>query len=91
MEDKETITSHNKASGQIGVNMNEKIKELIERCSTDNGSYDPYGESRIIIFDKEKFAKLIIEETIHVIIKGGCGHLNSLLISKSAKNHFGVE
>ena len=44
--------------------MNEKIEEIIEQCSTDVGSYDPYGENRIIKFDKEKFAELIIKECV---------------------------
>lgn len=39
----------------------------------------------------EKFAQLVIEETIHAIIKGGRGHLNPSLISKSAKEHFGID
>ena len=42
--------------------MNKKIEEIVEQCSTDVGSYDPYGENRIIKFDKEKFAELIVQE-----------------------------
>jgi hypothetical protein len=47
--------------------MNSKIQELIKQCSTDNGSYDPYGEDRIIIFDQEKFAKLLLGEALATV------------------------
>lgn len=54
----------------------------LDRRNFEEFSTDSYGI--------EKFAKLIVEETIHAIIKGGRGHLNPTLISKSAKEHFGL-
>ena len=70
--------------------MNERIRELavksfdveLDRRNFEEFSTDSYGI--------EKFAQLIVEETIHAIIKGGRGHLNPALISKSAKEHFGI-
>jgi hypothetical protein len=54
----------------------------LDRRNFEEFSTDSYGI--------EKFAQLIVEETIHAIIKGGHGHLNPSLISKSAKEHFGI-
>ena len=74
--------------------MNKKIEEIIEQCSTDVGSYDPYGENRIIKFDKEKFAELIIKETLEVVRDEVQYALDDYLadtIDIRVKNHFGVE
>jgi len=52
--------------------MNERIKELIEQATTREkgppvlNGYDSYN-SEIILFDKEKFAKLIVRECGAVI------------------------
>ena len=74
--------------------MNEKIEEIIEQCSTDVGSYDPYGENRIIKFDKEKFAELIIKETLEVVRDEVQYALDDYLadtIDIRVKNHFGIK
>jgi len=74
--------------------VNEKIRLLAERTGlrftmlTSNPMI-PFVDGRQQ--DLEKFAELIVEETIHAIIKGGRGHLNPDLISNSAKEHFGME
>ena len=68
--------------------MNERIHELLVKAreSTKEGKWNAPTSVWA-----EKFAELIIEETIHAIIKGGRGHLNPASISKSAKEHFGME
>ena len=85
--------------------MNEKIEEIIEQCSTDVGSYDPYGENRIIKFDKEKFAELIIKECIKICehqatMQFDAYHFNLVehdtsevadQCAKEIKEYFGVE
>jgi hypothetical protein len=65
--------------------MNETIKSLAIQSGYQEGFRFAMED-----FDLEKFAQLIVEETIHAIIKGGRGHLNPTLISKSAKEHFGI-
>jgi hypothetical protein len=48
--------------------MNERIKELIKQCSTTFDSYDfECGWSTHEYFDKEKFAELIVKETMQVV------------------------
>jgi hypothetical protein len=42
--------------------MNERIKELIKQCE-DYGSWD----NKVYTFDKEKFAELIVKETMQVV------------------------
>jgi hypothetical protein len=42
--------------------MNEKIKDLIDRCE-DYGTWD----NKTHTFDKEKFAKLILAEALRII------------------------
>ena len=45
--------------------MNERIKELAKQCSTTSTSYfDGRGNVTSTVFDKEKFAELIVKETI---------------------------
>ena len=69
--------------------MNGVIRELAKQAVffVDDDCGDLHVPNEFI----EKFAQLIVEETIHAIIKGGHGHLNPSLISKSAKEHFGVK
>ena len=42
--------------------MNQRIRELIEQCE-DYGSLD----NKVYTFDKEKFAELIVKETMQVV------------------------
>ena len=82
--------------------MNKKIEEIIEQCSTDVGSYDPYGENRIIKFDKEKFAELIVRECAEQIIAKGTDWVDFAPsqtgvreeywdMAQQIKQHFGIE
>lgn len=66
------------------------MNNIIEQFAIKSG-YQEGFRFALEDFDLEKFAELIIEETIHAIIKGGRGHLNPASISKSAKEHFGME
>ena len=82
--------------------MNKKIEEIIEQCSTEVGSYDPYGENRIIKFDKEKFAELIVRECAEQIIAKGTDWVDFAPsqtgvrpeywdMAQQIKQHFGIE
>ena len=64
--------------------MNERIKELIERCT------DHLPEK--VYFDQEKFAQLIVRECLVVINQSnGVGDDDVIRISKDVEKHFGVE
>jgi len=77
--------------------MNERIKELIEQATyfkegVTEGLYD------IEIFDKEKFAELIIAECAQACINMGndyeiksAGQYQAELFAFAIKKHFGVE
>jgi hypothetical protein len=62
--------------------MNERIKELAEQCTDcvygEDGGYE--------MFDKEKFAELIVRECAQF-----CEEKNSKLLGTMLKEHFGVE
>ena len=48
--------------------MNERIQELIKQCSTTSTSYfDGRGNVTSTFFDKEKFAELIVKDTINIL------------------------
>ena len=49
--------------------MNERIKELIEQCTTIEYGVDN-GFDRMA-FDQEKFAKLIVQESMNIVSKSG--------------------
>ena len=66
--------------------MNDRIRELAEQCESF-GSWD----NKTYSFDKEKFAKLIVQECMewcdaHATIDG-----TAQQVRNSIKNHFGVE
>lgn len=58
--------------------MNERIKELAEQCTS-------YNDSDGWIFDKEKFAELIILECAELV------EYNSKGAGRDIREHFGVE
>ena len=67
--------------------MNKRIKELIEQSTTIEYGADN-GFDRVT-FDKEKFAELIVRECADVAYKHNrCDWAD---VSKSIKEHFGVE
>ena len=70
--------------------MNERIKELIEKATTWEGMIDGY------IFDKEKFAELIVRECIDILpekVKIYDIYDANILVQcgTAIKQHFGVE
>jgi hypothetical protein len=71
--------------------MNEQIKKLGRQAMSDvmNGS-DPYGDADKMYIPAEfmeKFAELIIQETINVLHDN---ELHNRHISHSVREHFGV-
>lgn len=52
--------------------MNEKIKNLVEQCTTvEHGVIQPRSRGDVYHFDKEKFAELIVHECCEQLIKQG--------------------
>jgi hypothetical protein len=67
--------------------MNEKIRELVERCTAQEFSDCTGGFET---FDKEKFAKLIVQECARVYWNIDDGEIHGEYV-KALKEHFGVE
>ncbi len=78
--------------------MNERIKELIEKATTVDVTIDEFGgTSYTPVFDKEKFAELLVKECVYTIKLGMTrdGHdtkhyKQSLKHIDMIKEHFGV-
>ena len=68
--------------------MNERIKELIEQATTHLPKTKDSGEGWI--FDKEKFAELIVRDCVSIVDNQG-RFLKYDTLSKKIKQHFGVE
>ena len=67
--------------------MNERIKELAKQCSTTSTSYfDGRGNVTSTVFDKEKFAELIVKECSAYVEGTG-----NWLVAMEMKQYFGVE
>jgi hypothetical protein len=62
--------------------MNEQIQELIKQCTT---YYNGGLGTEIEVFDKEKFARLIVFECIKIAVFRG-----DSVTGKAIKEHFGV-
>jgi len=67
--------------------MNERIRELAEQATVWQGMEDGY------IFDKEKFAELIVQECMGIadLPNNASGQWDHLLPSEVIGKHFGVE
>ena len=68
--------------------MNERIRELIKQCTT---YYNGGLGTEIEVFDKEKFAELIVSECVEQSLK--VSHRNDdmgSIIANIIKQHFGV-
>jgi hypothetical protein len=63
--------------------MNKRIEELAEQCGIIGG--DLY-ENRVV--DYEKFAELVVEESIKVMIKHD---YHGEWLGEKVKEHFGIE
>jgi len=76
--------------------MNERIRELIEQATTrEKGppvldGYNSYN-SEIILFDKEKFAELIVRECANAANEWQTSEHPGLLCKNVILDHFGVE
>ena len=67
--------------------MNERIRELAEKCWVDDEC--GYGCGRTQEFDQEKFAELIVKECCEV---AHCNfHVDGLTLGQILREHFGVE
>ena len=68
--------------------MNKRIQELIKECEITSTSYF-HGRGNITdtYFDREKFAKLIVQEVTNIVL-----HYTDVDEgTRVAKQHFGVE
>ena len=71
--------------------MNIKIKELAEHClTTHNGYVDGRGNITTTIFDKEKFAMLIIKECARIAQNDWEEGTNEEGAHKTILKHFGI-
>jgi hypothetical protein len=70
--------------------MNEQIQKLIKQCTT---YYHGGLGTEIEVFDKEKFARLIVQECASVLLKwkGEPFPFDEDLAASLIKEHFGVE
>jgi hypothetical protein len=70
--------------------MNKQIQELIKQCTT---YYNGGLGTEIEVFDKEKFARLIVQECASVLLKwkGEPFPFDEDLAASLIKEHFGVE
>jgi hypothetical protein len=50
--------------------MNERIQKLIEQATSTQGP-TPYNPLTFEVFDKEKFAELIVKECVSILMKPG--------------------
>jgi hypothetical protein len=72
--------------------MNERIQELAEQATSTQGP-TPYNPLTFEVFDKVKFAELIVKDLIDSMIKryGDDDELPIQEIKLFVKEHFGVE
>ena len=71
--------------------MSERIQKLIEQATSTQGP-TPYNPLTFEVFDKEKFAQLIVKECCQFENSyGGDAGLVARSFSRKIKQHFGVE
>ncbi len=73
--------------------MNKRIKELAEQATLIQGP-TPYNPLTFEVFDKEKFAELIVKECleqIHIQSRGPCGDYHGEWYESDILKHFGVD
>ena len=70
--------------------MNERILELIEQATSTQGP-TPYNPLTFEVFDKEKFAELIVKECCDVLDPGTLEIFAGFQARKYLVEHFGVE
>ena len=71
--------------------MNERIKQLAEQATSIQGP-TPYNPLTFEVFDKEKFAELIVRECIEQVVTGPNGPAHyAMEAALRVRKHFGVE
>ena len=70
--------------------MNERIRELIEQATSHVPGQPPYEGLTFDVFNKEKFAELIVRECAGVS-ENHKGMNDKYFIADAIKKHFGVE
>jgi hypothetical protein len=70
--------------------MNERIRELINEATSFKEG-DTEGKYDIEVFDKEKFAELIVRECMNVLDPGEHQLIARFQARKWLAEHFGVE
>jgi hypothetical protein len=72
--------------------MNERIRELAEQATSHMPGHPPYDGLTFDVFDKEKFAELIVRECNSKLDNIGVIDRDSRTIAmKVISEHFGVE
>ena len=73
--------------------MNERIRQLAEQATSHMPGRSPYDGLTFDVFDKEKFAELIVQECASVLLKwkGEPFPFDEDLAASLVKEHFGVE
>lgn len=81
--------------------MNENLKKLVEEATTvEHGVIQPRNIGTVYHFDKEKFAKSIVRECIHIALKDALPEYDTAFteantqcvkIAAELRQHFGVE
>jgi len=71
--------------------MNERILQLIEQVTSTQGP-TPYNPLTFEVFDKEKFAELIVRECADLFeVEYGKYAVSGNTVAEVLKRHFGVE
>ena len=70
--------------------MNERIRQLAEQATSTQGP-TPYNPLTFEVFDKEKFAELIVRECMEVVGDCSVEYATRPQIIEEIKEHFGVE
>jgi hypothetical protein len=70
--------------------MNERIQKLIEQATSTQGP-TPYNPLTFEVFDKEKFAELIVRDCVYMVMGYECALNRDNQLSSAMLEHFGVE
>ncbi len=73
--------------------MNERIQELIEQATSYLPGRPPYEGLTFDVFDKEKFAELIVRECANIACEYDAPKMSGpgMIIAARIETHFGVE
>jgi hypothetical protein len=71
--------------------MNKQIRELAEQAADGMLSYDAEGEWRLNQKEVEKFARLIVQECVTVVVDAVDHREPASTYASKIQQHFGVE